>query len=187
MAQNRQKKGSVALLIIDMINDFRFPDASKLYKRGITAAKAIAKLKARAVAAGCPVIYVNDNFKQWHDSFQTTIEHIEQTAAGKKIVDILRPDEQDYFVLKPQRSGFYETPQEVLLRDLSIREVIVTGITTDMCVLQTAQDAYIRGLGLWVPSDCSAAIETKHHRQALDLLARTTDADIRVSSNIRFD
>jgi isochorismatase family protein len=50
------------LLIIDMINAFTFPDAEQLLPTAVCAATNIAKLKERAVRAGVPTIYVNDNF-----------------------------------------------------------------------------------------------------------------------------
>lgn len=181
-----EKRSTTAVLIVDMINDFDFPDGKKVFKSALPAAKAIAKLKERAKNAGCAIVYVNDNFKKWHDSFATTVEQVERTDEGRQIAEILRPGKGDYYILKPERSGFYETPLEVLLRHLEVEEVIITGMATDMCVLSTAQDACMRKYKLRVPSDCCAAADTRSHKQALELLERTADADIRPSSKIRF-
>jgi nicotinamidase-related amidase len=185
--QNQAPGGTrrFALLIIDMINDFAFPNAELLFKHAVPAARQIAKLKQAALDANVPVIYVNDNFKQWHDSFETTIEMVEsKSEMGRAIVSILRPSRDDYYILKPHRSGFYKTPLGVLLDRLQVSNLIITGITTDMCVLFTSNDAHMRGYGIIVPSDCTAAVKDDYHRQALNILERSTDANIRHSSGI---
>ncbi len=174
-----------ALLIVDMISDFAFPDGRRLYRNTLPAAKKIAVLKKRLETGGVPAIYVNDNFNKWHDSFATTIESVERSSeAGREMVDILRPTERDYYVLKPDRSGFYETPLGVLLDALKITNLVITGVTTDICVLFTANDAYMRGFGVAVPADCCAAVRETWHTQALDLMKRTVEADVRRSMSI---
>lgn len=180
-------KGQQALLIVDMINDFRFEGGQKLFRRSLPVARAIVKLRKRADAAGVPVVYVNDNFAKWHDTFKTTVETIENASdEGRKIVSLLRPGKEDYYVLKPNRSGFYKTPLEILLKDLRVTDIIITGVTTDMCVLFTAHDAHMRELGVAVPSDCTSARTAAYKRQALDLLRRVAEADTRPSTKIRF-
>jgi nicotinamidase-related amidase len=59
----------VALLVIDMINDFEFENAEVLFPRALAAAKAIAALKQKARRSGVPVLYVNDNFGKWRSTF----------------------------------------------------------------------------------------------------------------------
>jgi nicotinamidase-related amidase len=181
------KRSCQAVLIVDMINDFRFDDGKSLFRKALPVAKAIVKLRERADNARVPVVYVNDNFAKWHDTFLTTIETIERSSdEGREIVSLMRPAKEDYYVLKPNRSGFYKTPLEILLADLKVTEVIVTGVTTDMCVLFTAHDAYMRGLGVTVPRDCTAAIEPSHKTQSLKLLERVANADTRPADEVRF-
>lgn len=177
---------STALLIVDMINDFRLAESDGLFKQTLPAARAIAKLKARLTKAGHPSVYVNDNFKKWHDSFATTVEHIsKRSEKGRRIAEILMPSDKDYYVLKPQRSGFFETPLEVLLRELKIRSVIITGVATDICVLATAIDAEMRGLEVHVPRDCTASMTPQRRRAALRLLEQTINADTTPSTLLR--
>src|SRR5690349_3186741 len=104
----------VALLIIDMINAFDFEGAHAMLPRALAAAKATAALKRRARSAGVPVVYVNDNFGRWRSDFRSTLPHCLRTGvAGKPIAELLRPDEDDYFVLKPKHSGFQFTTLDV--------------------------------------------------------------------------
>ena len=100
-----------------------------------------------------PCIYVNDNFGQWRSDFRKTVAHCTAKASrGRRVSMRLRPTRDDYFVLKPKHSGFYDTTLETLLRDLKIRRVIVTGIAGNICVLFTANDAYMRGLTVFAPA-----------------------------------
>jgi nicotinamidase-related amidase len=182
MAENKQ-----AVLIVDMMNDFRHDDGEELFERVLPVARTIKKLKERANAAGVPVIYVNDNFEHWHDTFASTIEHVEQSSdEGRQIVELLRPVKEDYYVLKPHRSGFYKTPLGVLLEDLDVDELIITGATTDMCVLSTAHDAQMRKYKIRVPSDCTGAVRDEYRKQALDLMTRVLDANTDPSDTIEF-
>ena len=102
------------------------------------------------------------------------------------MVQILKPSEEDYFVLKPHRSGFYKTPLGVLLGELDVDELIITGSATDMCVLSTAHDAQMRKYKLRVPRDCTAAIKDEHRDQALNLMERVLETDTTESDKIRF-
>ena len=183
----QKKYGGTALLIIDMINDFQHDDGKELFQTARSVAHRIAELKLRAMASEVPVIYVNDNFQEWRASFATTVETVEKNSnEGGEMVSLLRPTDADYYVLKPHRSGFYKTPLGLLLDHLRVSNLILTGITTDMCVLLTAQEARMRGFVVCVPSDCVTALKVEFHEQALDLIERTTDADIRPSVELKF-
>jgi len=182
MAETKQ-----AVLIVDMINDFQHEDGEQLFSQVLPVARKIKELKQRANDAGVPVIYVNDNFEHWHDTFQSTIEHVQQNSnEGRRVVELLRPGKDDYYVLKPHRSGFYKTPLGVLLDELDVNEWIITGATTDMCVLSTAHDAQMRKYKIRVPRDCTGAIKDEHRDQALDLMERVLEADTTASNAIEF-
>jgi nicotinamidase-related amidase len=118
----------------------------------------IAALKSRARQEGVPVLYVNDNFGRWRSDFSAQVDHcLKDGVRGQPIVELLRPDEDDYFVLKPKHSGFFSTTLDTLLEYLEVRAVVLTGIAANICVLFTANDAYMRDLHLAVPSDCMAS------------------------------
>lgn len=178
---------STCLVLIDVISDFEFEDGDELLRRTIPVARSIARLKARVKAAGVPVVYVNDNFGKWQEDFKTMAQrYAEPGAKGHKVVSLLAPEKDDYYVLKPHRSAFYSTTLELLLRDLKTRTLIFAGITTDICVLFSANDAYMRGFGLFVPSDCVAAVKPKYSKEAMDFIKRILKADVRPSTEIKF-
>jgi nicotinamidase-related amidase len=174
-----------ALILVDFINLFDFEHSEKLAARGVEAAKRTAALKERMKAAGMPCIYANDNFGHWRSEFSALVkECLAKGGASAEIAKLLQPDSTDYAVLKPRHSAFYETPLQFLLEELKVDSLIVTGLSTDMCVSATAQDAYVRKYHLWIPSDCVAADTPEHERQALELMQRTLKADIRPSTEV---
>lgn len=97
---------------------------------------------------------------------------------------LLRPEESDYFVLKPKHSGFFSTTLETLLRYLETQTLILTGIAGNFCVLFTANDAYMRDFKLFVPSDCTVSNTKKENDSALALMSKFLKADTRLSSKI---
>jgi nicotinamidase-related amidase len=173
----------VALLVIDMINAFDFEGAEGMLPRALAAARAIAALKQRARRAGVPVVYVNDNFGRWRSDFREVLEHCLQ-APGREIAALLRPDRDDYFVLKPKHSGFQYTTLDVLLQHLGCETLVLTGVAGNFCVLFTAHDAYMRDFHLVVPADCVASATAADDRYALEHMARVTKADTRASAEI---
>ena len=181
------KAASTALILLDVITDFEFDDGDQLLKHTLKVAPNLAALKSKARRAGVPVIYVNDNFGKWQEDFKTMSEHFALTTAkGTDVVRLLAPEKDDYYVLKPHRSGFYSTTLELLIRELKATKLIITGITTDICVLFTANDAYMRGFDLYIPSDCVAAVKPAFTKQTLEFIGRVLKADTRPSSEISF-
>jgi nicotinamidase-related amidase len=93
------------------------------------------------------------------------------------MVEALLPEKQDYVVLKPKHSAFYATPLDTLLEYIGAKTVILAGITTNACVMITAGDVHVRDLGLFVPSDCVAALTGEDQIKALEFMERNFDAD----------
>jgi nicotinamidase-related amidase len=177
-------KHDIALLLIDVINDFDFPGADQLLKYARPMARNLLRLKRRAYEAGIPVIYVNDNFGRWKSDFRRTLDHCGRHGRGRDVVKLLRPEENDYFVLKPKHSGFFSSALDTLLRYLQTQTLILTGIAGNFCVLFTANDAYMRDFHLFVPSDCTVSNTKRENDSALRLMKKFLKADTRPGSRI---
>ncbi|WP_206862249.1 isochorismatase family protein [Lysobacter changpingensis] len=174
-----------ALLIIDMINALDFPEGEKLLATAKPAARRIASLKQRLKPRGVPVIYVNDNYGQWRSDFKQVVARCAAPdSLGAPLVTLLRPEEDDFFVLKPERSGFRDTPLRMLLGKLDAKTLILTGIALDACVLATASDANMHGFKLHVPSDCVASETPGRRTASLKLLRDSLQVDTRPSRAI---
>jgi len=182
---NAPDKAKVALLLIDVINDLEFAEGEQLLRHAVPMARAIAALKRRVKAAGVPVVYVNDNFGRWQSNFNNQVEHcLRDGVRGQPVVELLKPDEDDYFVLKPKHSGFYSTALDVLLEYLGVETVILTGVAANICVLFTANDAYMRDLYLVVPRDCVASNTDEVNRLTLEQMEKVLKADTTLSESL---
>jgi nicotinamidase-related amidase len=174
-----------ALLLVDVINDMVFDGSESLVRLAEPMARRLKALKQRARAAGLPTIYINDNFGKWRSDFRTLVEHcVNDPVPGREVARLLKPDDEDYFVLKPKQSAFYGTTLDTLLRSLGTTTVILTGIAGDNCVLFSANDAYMRDLKLFIPSDCVASNTEEENRAALQLMQKVVKADIRPSTEL---
>lgn len=182
---NAPDNSPVVLLLIDVINDFEFEGADALFRNALPAAQTIAALKERAESAGIPVVYVNDNFGKWRSDFRLLVAHcIDDDTRGRPIVELLKPRDEDYLVLKPKQSGFFFTTLELLLRHLGAQTLILTGFTGDICVLFTAADAHLRDYHLMIPRDCVVSQDADENERILAYMERVLEADLRPSTDI---
>ena len=144
----------LALLLVDVINPLDFPEADQLLPHALLAAERLADLKARARKAKVPVIYANDNFGRWRSDLNAVVERCRESGCkGRELIELLRPEKEDYFVLKPKHSAFFSTTLDTLLRYLGTETLIIGGFAADICVLFTADDAYLRDLKIVIPAD----------------------------------
>jgi nicotinamidase-related amidase len=179
-------KSSHALLLVDVINYFEFPDGEDVLRMALPIAPALAKLKQRARKAGIPVIYVNDNFGQWRSDAHKLVDYcLRPDCASQAFVRQLQPEPVDYLVLKPMHSAFYQTPLDVLLRHLGASSVILAGLATNSCILCTAHDAKMRDLDVIIAEDCCAARSAREHRQAIEHLKGMEDVRVLSSASLR--
>jgi nicotinamidase-related amidase len=158
-----------ALLILDMVNEFDFDDGARLCRQATAIAPRIRRLKARVKADGGRCVYVNDNFTHWQSDFRELVARAE-AGPGAGIIQHLRPEADDSFVLKPRHSAFFQTPLLILLRQLRIGRVVLTGIAADACVLVSAFHAHMHEFETIVISDCIAAATAARKRAALTVL-----------------
>ena len=182
---NVPDKADVALLLIDVINDLEFGSGKELLQYALPMAERLAELKKRAHEAGIPVVYVNDNFGKWQSDFQKILSHcLEDGVTGRPVAERLQPAEDDYFVLKPKHSGFFSTTLDILLDYLEVKTLILTGMAGDICVLFTANDAYMRDFNLVIPEDCVASSDPAENSHALEMMRRLLKADTRPSTEL---
>jgi nicotinamidase-related amidase len=134
-----------------------------------------------------PTIYLNDNFGQWRSDTGKLLHYcLQQEAPGRRFVEQVRPDHEDYFALKPMHSAFYQTRLDLLLRHLGATSIILSGLATNSCILCTAQDANMRDFGIIIPADCCAARTAHEHKQALHIGAMA-DAKVIASASLRLE
>jgi nicotinamidase-related amidase len=182
---NVPDQSAVALVLIDVINDFEFDTGEPLFEHALPIAPRLAALKRRCREAIIPIVYVNDNFGRWRSDQRALVEHcLEDGVRGEPFVRQLLPEDQDYFVLKPKHSGFYSTTLDTLLDYLKVSTLILTGLTGDYCVLFTASDAFLRDFHVVVPADCIASADQNENEHALRHMQRVLEADVSPSDQM---
>ena len=172
-----------ALLIVDMISDFGFPDGDQLAAEAGKVVGNMVAVRRMFREQRRPVIYVNDNYNRWTAGFDALVEWAGRLGSrGSAMVDLLRPARDDFYILKPKHSAFFETALPSLLAHLQVRAVTLVGVAGDSCVLSSAMDAHIRELKVWVPSDATASMTRERNARAMQFLDESLGCDVRPSS-----
>jgi nicotinamidase-related amidase len=166
------------LLLVDFINPLDFPGGEYLAPHAIEAARATAALKERLTADGTITIFANDNYGVWQSDFHTMVATClgMQGPAGE-IARLLYPGPEDLTILKPRHSAFFASPLDLLLKEMQVRELVICGLATDICVQMTAMDAFLREYRTWVPADCTAAESAELKAASLDYMAKVLKCD----------
>lgn len=178
---------AVVVMLVDVINHFDFPDGPALLEQFAPIVPRIAELKRKARAQSIPIIYVNDNFGKWRSDARGVLDYC--LARGNEVhqlIDRIRPDPEDYFVLKPKHSAFFHTPLDLLLKHLQTKKLVIAGLATNSCILCSANDAYMRDLSLAVPRDCCAARSNSEHEASLEQMSSMLSADVTPSTDTKF-
>jgi nicotinamidase-related amidase len=176
-----------ALLIVDLVNAFDFEGAGALLRQTRRIVPNVAALKRRAGAAGAAIVYCNDNFGEWRSDFRAVVAACSaDERPGGALVRRIAPESEDYFILKPKHSAFFETPLESLLEDLEVRRIVLCGIAGDGCVHSTATDAHIREYEVVVVRDATASQTAERNRNALRHLETTRYATLASAARVRF-
>jgi nicotinamidase-related amidase len=187
MMKTDNHRSTVALLLMDLVNHFEFPDGSRLLRNALPLVAPLARLKQGARRAGVPIIYVNDNFGQWQSDAGKLLAYcLRVERPAREFVGPLQPDAKDYCVLKPMHSAFYQTPLDVLLRHLNVSSLVLAGLATNSCILCTAHDAKMRDYHVTVLSDGCAARTLKEHNEAIAHIRDMADARIESARSLRF-
>ena len=168
-----------ALLVADMLNDFVNKGASLEVPAARTIINNIKKEIKAARKGHIPIIYCCDAHKDKDPEFKLWPRHAVKGTKGAEVIKQLKPHKEDYIVAKTSYSCFYKTSLDKLLKRLRITHIIITGVVTNICVLYTASDAYMRGYRIIIPQNCVAALTESEHQFALQQMKQLFHAEIR--------
>lgn len=166
-----------AILVVDMLNDF-VTGALKC-DRGLAIVPKTAELLRGAREKGVPVIFCNDaHLKGIDHELKLWGDHAIAGTKGAEVIPELELCDKDYVVPKRRYSGFFHTDLDLLLKELGVDTVILTGLHAHMCVRHTAADAYQLGYGIVVAKDATDSFTEEDYLYGIKYLKEVYGAEI---------
>ncbi len=151
-----------AILVVDMQNDFCKREGSLFLERS----EAIIPRVVEAVKSlKMPVIYTQDWHRKNDLEFRLWPEHCVEGTWGAEVIEEL--PQPDYYVRKRRYSAFLMTDLPLILNELGVRELLIAGVATDVCVMHTAVDSLQMGYAVTVLEDCTAGTSEENEKFAL--------------------
>jgi len=167
---------SPAILVVDMLNDF--VTGALACERGKAIVPATARLLDAAREAGVPVIFCNDaHLPEIDHELKLWGNHAIAGTPGAEVIPELKVSDKDYIMPKRRYSGFFQTNLDILLRELGVKTVIMTGLHTHMCVRHTSADAYQLGYNVVVAKEATDAFTEEDYKIGLAYLKTCYGAD----------
>jgi nicotinamidase-related amidase len=156
------------LLLVDVVNDFRHGDGERLLASFRERHEGFVAAVAHAREREIPIVYANDNVGVWDGDGPGQVRRAISEGFGGELVDAIAPQEGDRFVVKPRYSAFDQTPLALLLRELGVERILLAGMATEMCVVQTAIHAKDRGFKVSILVDACATVDERMEQIALE-------------------
>jgi nicotinamidase-related amidase len=179
------QSSGAALLLVDIINDLEFPGGEELLHHARPMAERTAALKERATRTGIPTVYVNEPADAQKATFGNLVDHcLKPSVRGRPVVELLRPEKDDYFIVAPLQSAALLAKLDTLAQTLQFQTLILTGLAASIQVRFAANDAYFSGFRFVVPEDCVASKTDSHTRSVLAQVQTRLDADVVRSTDL---
>lgn len=159
----------VAVVAIDLQNDI-LPGGALSCKRILNILPRLRELFAQAHSLGVPVIYICDSHEKGDSELLIWNDHMMEGTYGAQIIEEVAPLSCDYVVWKSLFNGFIHTDLQSLLDMLNVRTLLFAGWRTDVCVAQTAIEAFYRGYHVAIASDGTDSTSQREHEYGLSLM-----------------
>ncbi|MDE0199168.1 MAG: cysteine hydrolase [Caldilineaceae bacterium] len=150
---------SSAVIVVDMQNDFVKEGGALVVPDAASTLDNMQSLLARARRAGVRIAYTQDSHFPGDPEWEIWPRHCETNSWGWQIVEELAPHPQDLVCQKSRYDGFYGTWLEHFLANVwNVRNLVIVGTVSSICVLHTAASASLRWFSVVVPADCISAL-----------------------------
>ncbi len=156
-----------ALLIVDMLNDFVREGATLEVPMAREIIPNIQRLLATARREGWEIVFVCDAHAPDDPEFRNWPPHAVRGTEGAQVIAELAPREGERVISKTTLLGFYDTDLEAHLRSREVKELLLTGCVTNICIYYIAIEAAVRGYRVRVPGDSVAPLDVQEGEFAL--------------------
>ena len=167
-----------AILVIDMLRDFLEQGGALCIGDSQEIVQNVSSRLQEWRMHKDPVIYIMDRHLPHDAEFRMFPPHCLAGEWGGEVVDDLAPGQGDYLVYKRRYSAFFGTDLDLILRELGVTELELTGVCTQICVLYTAADARMRHYEVTVRENCVASFDEAAHEFALKEMKTTLGVKI---------
>jgi nicotinamidase-related amidase len=160
-----------AIIVVDMLKDNLKESLRNPY---LQAGKAIIPNLQRLLEEGrrkaFPIVFACDSFLEGDFIFKGRMKvHSIRGTQGAEVIDDLKPEPQDIILPKRRFSAFFKTDLDQTLRMLGVDTIVVTGMTTEVCVLMTVMDGLSHDFSAIILEDCTASRRGEFHQGCLSL------------------
>ena len=160
-----------AIIVVDMLKDnLKESSRNPYFQEGMAIIPNLQRLLKESRKKGLPIIFACDSFLEGDFIFKGRMKvHSLRGTEGAEVVDDLKPHPTDIVLPKRRFSAFFKTDLDQTLRTLGIDTIIVTGMTTEVCVLMTVMDGLCHDFSAILLEDCSASRNKEFHQGCLNL------------------
>jgi ureidoacrylate peracid hydrolase len=157
-----------AILVVDMLNEFLEPGGEMVSLEGRTIIEPLNRLLAEGRRHGMRIVWLCDEHLTPEDrEFERRVPHCFAGTWNAAIIDAMDVQPGEPRIAKRRYSGFFGTDLDLRLREWGIKQVVVTGVVTNICVRSTVHDAYFLGYDVFVPEDCVSATSDREQASTL--------------------
>ena len=157
-----------AILVVDMLNDFLEPGGEMTLLEGRRIIEPLNRLLSEGRRQGTKVVWICDEHPTADDrEFDRRVPHCRAGSWGAGIIGAMDVGAEEPRIPKRRYSGYFGTDLDLRLREWGVKQVVVTGVVTNICVRSTVHDAYFLGYDVFVPEDCVSATSEREQASTL--------------------
>lgn len=156
-----------ALVVVDMQYDFVHPKGKLFVQEAQQTIPVIRRLIQKARQAKIPIFFTQDWHRPDDAEFSIWPPHAVEGTEGVKVIPELKPSAKDFYIHKRTYDAFFATDFDLLLRQMKIKNLIITGTVANICVLHTAGSARLYGYEVIIPRDAISSLTPFDQEAAL--------------------
>lgn len=156
-----------ALVVVDMQYDFIHPRGKLFVPAALKTISVIRLLIQKARQAKVPIFFTQDWHRPDDAEFSIWPTHAVEGTEGVKVIPELKPTAKDFYIHKRTYDAFFATDFDLLLRQMKIKNLIITGTVANICVLHTAGSARLYGYEIIIPTDAISSLTPFDQEAAL--------------------